>query len=135
GDEGSQPLPITLTGGILPRRCPVLQAAIREELEGWVGGGGNEGGKARRGAFPPKPRLAVPAQLAVPPPILLAVYEKVLLALVPRVVMAVMHTTTISASMTAYSTAVGPSSFFRKLTTDLVKRDSMVPFLSRVLRK
>src|ERR1700733_13275369 len=29
-----------------------------------------------------------------------------------------MHTTMISASMTAYSTAVGPSSFFRKLTTD-----------------
>src|SRR6516162_1457460 len=31
--------------------------------------------------------------------------------------MAVMHTTMIRASMTAYSTAVGPSSRFRKLTT------------------
>src|SRR5262249_58921980 len=41
---------------------------------------------------------------------------KVALVLVPRVVMAVMHTTMMSASMTAYSTAVGPSSFFRKLT-------------------
>src|SRR5438552_18265972 len=41
----------------------------------------------------------------------------VLLALVPRAVMAVMHTTMIRASMTAYSTAVGPSSRFRKLTT------------------
>src|SRR6267378_1144793 len=43
--------------------------------------------------------------------------ENVLLALVPRAVMAVMHTTIIRASMTAYSTAVGPSSRFRKLTT------------------
>src|SRR5215475_13830468 len=41
----------------------------------------------------------------------------VLLALVPRAVMAVMHTTIIRASMTAYSTAVGPSSRFRKFTT------------------
>src|SRR6185437_7311432 len=30
--------------------------------------------------------------------------------------MAVMHTTTMRANMTAYSTAVGPSSFFKKLT-------------------
>ena len=37
----------------------------------------------------------------------------VLLALVPRAVMAVMHTTMINASMTAYSTAVGPSSEIR----------------------
>src|SRR5438445_16008 len=42
---------------------------------------------------------------------------KVLLALEPRAVMAVMHTTTIRASMTAYSTAVGPSSWLRKFTT------------------
>src|SRR5271167_1366187 len=42
---------------------------------------------------------------------------KVLLALVPSVVTAVMHTTMIRASMTAYSTAVGPLSSFRKLTT------------------
>jgi hypothetical protein len=32
--------------------------------------------------------------------------------------MAVMQTTMIRANMTAYSTAVGPSSFRRKLTTD-----------------
>lgn|GEM_PF-5224664 len=32
----------------------------------------------------------------------------------PNAVIAAMHTTTISASITAYSTAVGPSSFFRK---------------------
>src|SRR3954466_5487547 len=42
--------------------------------------------------------------------------EKVELVVEPRVVIAVMHTTTIRASMTAYSTAVGPSSLFRKLT-------------------
>jgi hypothetical protein len=42
---------------------------------------------------------------------------KVLLALVPKAVMAVMHTTMIRASMTAYSTAVGPSSRFMKFTT------------------
>ncbi len=35
---------------------------------------------------------------------------KVLLALEPRVVMAAMHTTMIRANITAYSTAVGPSS-------------------------
>src|SRR5712691_10460870 len=45
---------------------------------------------------------------------------KVLLALVPRVVMAVMHSTIIRASMTAYSTAVGPSSRFRKFTRPVV---------------
>src|SRR5947209_7340661 len=43
----------------------------------------------------------------------LATEEKVLLALVPRAVMAVMDTTTIRASITAYSTAVGPSSSMR----------------------
>src|SRR5690242_4751529 len=35
----------------------------------------------------------------------------------PMAVMAAMHTTTIRASMTAYSTAVGPSSRFRNSTT------------------
>src|SRR5213082_576194 len=45
----------------------------------------------------------------------------VVLALDPRVVMAAMHTTMIRASITAYSTAVGPSSFFRKLTSCLVR--------------
>src|SRR6266545_4153151 len=46
--------------------------------------------------------------------------EKVLLALVPIAVMAAMQTTMIRASMTAYSTAVGPSSFFMNSTTDFV---------------
>src|SRR5207249_9121316 len=41
----------------------------------------------------------------------------VVLALVPSVVMAPMQTTMIRASMTAYSTAVGPSSRFTKLTS------------------
>jgi len=41
---------------------------------------------------------------------------KVSLALVPRVVIAAMQTTMIKASITAYSTAVGPSSFLRKDT-------------------
>src|SRR5437868_3867924 len=51
--------------------------------------------------------------------------EKVLLALEPRVVMAAMHTTTIRASITAYSTAVGPSSAFRKATNPFVTRTSI----------
>ena len=46
---------------------------------------------------------------------------KVLLALEPRVVMAAMHTTTMRASITAYSTAVGPSSAFMNDTRRLVK--------------
>src|SRR5262249_18052127 len=43
---------------------------------------------------------------------------KVPLALEPRAVMAAMQTTMINASMTAYSTAVGPSSRFRKSTAN-----------------
>ena len=42
----------------------------------------------------------------------------VLLAFLPSVVMAVMHTTMIRASMTAYSTAVGPSSRFTNSTAN-----------------
>src|SRR5580698_4183268 len=42
------------------------------------------------------------------------------LALVPNVVTAVMHTTMMRASMTAYSTAVGPSSALTNLMTFLV---------------
>src|SRR5262249_3203280 len=50
-----------------------------------------------------EPRLtALPARL------------NVLLVLEPRAAMAVMQTTMIRASMTAYSTAVGPSSSWRK---------------------
>src|SRR5438270_66982 len=44
----------------------------------------------------------------------------VALALLPSVVIAAMQTTMIRASMTAYSTAVGPSSFAMKLTTLLM---------------
>src|SRR4051794_21221941 len=47
--------------------------------------------------------------------------EKGELALEPRVVMAAMHTTTMRASITAYSTAVGPSSAFRNDTRFLVR--------------
>src|SRR5215813_9502077 len=46
---------------------------------------------------------------------------KVLLALVPRAVMAVMQTTMIRASITAYSTAVGPSSRLRNSATARVR--------------
>src|SRR4051794_782943 len=54
---------------------------------------------------------------------------KVCLALVPRVVMAAMQTTMIRASMTAYSTAVGPSSRFMKSTTAFVNvRMTRFPF-------
>src|SRR6516165_751993 len=42
------------------------------------------------------------------------------LAFEPRVVMAAMQTTIMSASMTAYSTAVGPSSLFKKFRTQLI---------------
>src|SRR5437764_594061 len=48
---------------------------------------------------------------------LLPTLVNVLFALVPRAVIAVMHTTIISASITAYSTAVGPSSRARKFLT------------------
>jgi hypothetical protein len=44
----------------------------------------------------------------------LATFVKVVLAFVPRVRMDAKHTTTISANMTAYSTAVGPSLDLRK---------------------
>jgi hypothetical protein len=47
---------------------------------------------------------------AVPTAVFNATLLNVALALLPRAVIAVMHTTMISASMTAYSTAVGPSS-------------------------
>ena len=46
----------------------------------------------------------------MPAAMLRLVLLKVLLARLPSVVMAEMHTTTMRASMTAYSTAVGPSS-------------------------
>jgi hypothetical protein len=49
-----------------------------------------------------------------------AMKEKVLFVLLPRVVIAAMHNTMIRASITAYSTAVGPSSAFRNSTIRLV---------------
>ena len=49
-----------------------------------------------------------------------ATNEKVLLALLPRVVIAEIQTTMMRASITAYSTAVGPSSAFRNPTARLV---------------
>jgi hypothetical protein len=42
---------------------------------------------------------------------------KVALVLVPKAVIAIRHTTMISANMTAYSTAVGPSSWAKKRTS------------------
>src|SRR5438309_4589676 len=65
-------------------------------------------------------------QLAVAPMVLPTVVN-VLLALLPRVVMAAMHTTMMSASMTAYSTAVGPSSRFRNRTTLLANFLTTMP--------
>src|SRR5437867_802821 len=50
-------------------------------------------------------------------PILLPTVPKVALALVPRAVIATRQTTMIRASMTAYSTAVGPSSAFKNSTS------------------
>src|SRR5438270_6282732 len=54
---------------------------------------------------------------AYEPEVFRATLANVLLALEPRAVMAVMQTTTIRASITAYSTAVGPSSFRRNSRT------------------
>src|SRR5206468_3764127 len=51
-------------------------------------------------------------------PMVVPTLVNVLLALLPSVVIAAMQTTMIRASITAYSTAVGPSSRARKLTTE-----------------
>jgi hypothetical protein len=48
--------------------------------------------------------------------------EKVVLAVVPKLLIATKQTTMMSANMTAYSTAVGPSSFLRKLTAIFANR-------------
>src|SRR5262245_38106161 len=64
----------------------------------------------RRAGRPAEPEHQLPADA------LSDTFPNVSLALLPRAVMAKMHTTMIRASMTAYSTAVGPSSFFRKRT-------------------
>lgn len=56
-------------------------------------------------------------------------FEKVLAALEPSVVIAAMQTTIISASITAYSTAVGPSSCAIKFTTERISRVHMANLL------
>src|SRR2546422_957353 len=58
-----------------------------------------------------RPRMLFRYQLTAEPILL-----KVWLASLPRADMAAMQTTTIKASITAYSSAVGPSSFFRNDT-------------------
>jgi hypothetical protein len=61
------------------------------------------------------------------------VFVNVLLALVPTLVMAVMQTTMIIASITAYSTAVGPSSLRQKSAASFFKL--LTPFLLFVKSK
>src|SRR5476651_1547951 len=65
-----------------------------------------------------------PAQLDAEPTLAPTVV-KVLLAFWPSVVMAARQTTIIRASMTAYSTAVGPSSRLQKSTTKFFIRDNI----------
>src|SRR5262249_40022764 len=60
------------------------------------------------------------------PAILLLTVVNVALALVPRAVMATRQTTIMRASITAYSTAVGPSSFLKNFTIEGVRRFSIV---------
>src|SRR5207247_1429962 len=63
------------------------------------------------------PTEAVAGHEPVVTAVLRATLLKVLLTLEPRAVMEVMHTTTIRASITAYSTAVGPSSLRKNART------------------
>src|SRR6185503_11234771 len=66
----------------------------------------------------------------------LPTYWKVSGALERRPLIAVMQTTMIRASITAYSTAVGPSSAFRNFTTPRFRFDSMTqPSFRIVLTK
>jgi hypothetical protein len=53
---------------------------------------------------------------------------KVVLAFEPSVVIAPMQTTMIRANITAYSTAVGPSSPFKKSTIEQAKRNNMTGY-------
>src|SRR5439155_1645308 len=68
-------------------------------------------------------------QLAIPPTALPTVVN-VEFVLVPSVVMATMQTTIINASITAYSTAVGPSSRFRNVTM-FFNMDHFSPYTAR----
>src|SRR6516162_9143467 len=61
--------------------------------------------------------------------ILLLTVVKVALALVPRAVMATRQTTIMRANITAYSTAVGPSSFLKNFTIEGVRRLSILQLL------
>src|SRR5277367_739428 len=70
--------------------------------------------EANRGAKPAAAKRSSAQELEPLTAVLRATLLKTALALEPRAVMAVMQTTTIRASMTAYSTAVGPSSAFMK---------------------
>jgi hypothetical protein len=64
-------------------------------------------------------------EIAYEPPTAEDTLPKVSLALVPKAVIAAKQMTIIKASMTAYSTAVGPSSVLRKLTKAWAKRENM----------
>src|SRR5262249_14135853 len=78
---------------------------------------GRTGCCPRRAAARAAPRDRLAPQLPVVP-MRLPTGWKVALALLPRGPVAARQTTMIRANMTAYSTAVGPSSFFRNSTTD-----------------
>src|SRR5262249_42888620 len=115
---------------LCPVELRVRIAAHRQYLDSQadVQAGRARGAKMRRPApvtqgdrHGPQTSLG-PAQLAVGATAL-AVTENVLLALLPSVVTAAMHTTMIRASMTAYSTAVGPSSRFRNRTSEEIMID------------
>src|SRR5439155_17542479 len=81
------------------------------------------GNKRGRAAVPGSPAgaMALTHQANYEPaaPMADPTFPNVALALVPRAVMAIRQTTIIRASMTAYSTAVGTSSFFKNSTTCL----------------
>src|SRR5262249_1649369 len=87
------------------------------------------------GGLPSGPASGCPTRSRQLPPRPVLTSWKVWLAFWPRVVMAAMQTTMIKASITAYSTAVGPSSRFRNLTTGAMNFDiSTSPFGSPAIR-
>src|SRR3954449_2498696 len=120
---------MTAATGPVPVAAAVCPAPLERDLPPCLPGGGDPNMKgpiseagvlsfrsARDSANRP-PQLAAPAGAVT-----VATLENVLLAFDPRVVMAAMQTTMIRASMTAYSTAVGPSSFLRNATSLRVNR-------------
>src|SRR6516162_4535526 len=117
GDPGTIPVGVCVTGRTqtLPRlarqaRPTETKKAHQHGCRGahLVISYGRESGASRQGAAS-----------------LLLTVVKVALALVPRAVMATRQTTMMRASITAYSTAVGPSSLFRNLTSEALIRFSM----------